>query len=312
VSSRFGPCTGYLAPLGFLPQMQAELSAVVAVHERLVIAAGPAQTSVWAENIWYEVESVHAPSIGIAAKELKSRQRNWWPYAWHLHRRHALIQEKLPHVAANPLRFPNAKPLSTLGSFALLDEQTLLLASRCSSPFPNGAPAFAEPSSPLPPSRAYLKLWESFTRLGVQPKPGERCIDLGASPGGWTWVLAHLGVEVTGYDRAPLDPSLLAMPNVRGVIGDAFQTKPEKIGAIDWLFSDVICYPERMLAHIQEWRASGLCKNYVCTIKFQGDAHYGVIAELLRIEGSQLMHLHCNKHELTWVLLADQGAAVSP
>ena len=48
-----------------------------------------------------------------------------------------------------------------------------------------------------PPSRAYLKLWELFTRLGHWPRSGERVLDLGASPGGWTFVLANqLGANV--------------------------------------------------------------------------------------------------------------------
>ena len=297
-------CTGYLAPDGFLPQMLAELSGVTQIQGRLVLAAGPEQRCVWAENIWHDVLTIHAPSIGAAAKELKSRQRNWWPYAWHLHRRHALLQEKLPFVSAKPMHYPQVQPASPLGSYCLSDELTLLAATRCSSPFPNGAPQFAEPTIGQPPSRAYLKLWEVFTRLGVQPKTGDRCLDLGASPGGWTWVLANCGAEVTAYDRAPLDPRLLARPNIHGVIGDAFSAKPDRLGPIDWLFSDVICYPERMLAHIKEWLASGLCQNFICTIKFQGSDHYGVIDELLQIEGSQLMHLYCNKHELTWSLLA--------
>ena len=44
-----------------------------------------------------------------------------------------------------------------------------------------------------PPNRAYLKLWEALVRLRRWPGPGERCLDLGASPGGWTYVLAKLG-----------------------------------------------------------------------------------------------------------------------
>jgi integrase len=46
------------------------------------------------------------------------------------------------------------------------------------------------------PSRAYLKLWELFTLIGEHPRPGELCLDLGSSPGGWTWVLQRLGARV--------------------------------------------------------------------------------------------------------------------
>ena len=37
-----------------------------------------------------------------------------------------------------------------------------------------------------PPSRAYQKLEEAFAWMGTAPRPGETCVDLGASPGGWT------------------------------------------------------------------------------------------------------------------------------
>ncbi len=65
-----------------------------------------------------------------------------------------------------------------------------------------------------PPSRAYLKLWEALVRFGRWPAPGDRCLDLGASPGGWTWVLAKLGANVTAVDKAPLAPAVAAMPGV--------------------------------------------------------------------------------------------------
>jgi hypothetical protein len=44
-----------------------------------------------------------------------------------------------------------------------------------------------------PPSRAYLKLWEVFSRLGVTPKKDDLCLDLGPSPRGWSWELIQQG-----------------------------------------------------------------------------------------------------------------------
>ena len=48
----------------------------------------------------------------------------------------------------------------------LLDANTLLAATRCTSAFPNGEVAFVEDSE-TPPNRAYLKLWEALTLLGA-------------------------------------------------------------------------------------------------------------------------------------------------
>ncbi|WP_457844104.1 SAM-dependent methyltransferase, partial [Staphylococcus aureus] len=79
-----------------------------------------------------------------------------------------------------------AAPTAPLGSWTLLAPDRMLAAARCSSPFPNGEVGFIEDKAG-PPNRAYLKLWEALVRLRRWPQPGERCLDLGASPGGWTY-----------------------------------------------------------------------------------------------------------------------------
>lgn len=297
--------TAYLAPRGFEAQLEAELRAhglKPRLYDRLFVTEAPAVSVVWCHNVWYDAELLTVRSIGDAAKQLKARQRNWWPYAFHLHRRTELIQEQLPHVSAKPLAFPAAIPAAPLGSWTLLEEGTMLAAAHCSSPFPNGEPAFEE-YKVGPPSRAYLKLFEALTKLGVRPAPGERCLELGASPGGWTWVLARLGTTVEAVDRAPLDPMIASMQGVTWRQGDAFALKPDPSQPIDWLLSDVICYPERLLAFVKTWVASGACRRFVCTVKFQGDGGYEILREFAQIAGSQIVHLYNNKHEVTWARL---------
>jgi 23S rRNA (cytidine2498-2'-O)-methyltransferase len=276
---------------------------VAAVHERLVIADGPPRPAAWAENIWYDPVKIEIRSIADGAKALRGIQRNWTLYSTRLHRRAKLIQERLPSVSAKPLVFPQAPPTSPLGSWTLLDENTILAASYCSSPFPNGAVAFVE-DKVTPPNRAYLKLWEALTRIGRMPGPGDLCLDLGASPGGWTWVLQTLGARVIAVDKAPLESRIAALPNIEPRRDSAFALKPQDIGAVDWLFSDVICYPERLYRLATAWIESGLARNMVCTIKFQGATDFAMQRRFAEIPGAQLMHLHNNKHELTWVKLA--------
>jgi 23S rRNA (cytidine2498-2'-O)-methyltransferase len=312
--------TAYLAPEGFIEQLHEELRRAGAVvtyrHEGLFVCDGPAVASAWAANVWHDCRELAAESIGSAAKALRDIQRNWAMYAPLHHRRAALIQERLPHVSAKPIVFPAKAPAAPLGSWTLLSADLparsrsgfasakagrMLAAARCSSPFANGEVAFVEDRTG-PPNRAYLKLWEALVRLGRWPGPGERCLDLGASPGGWTWVLARLGAAVIAVDKAPLDPRVAAMPGVAWRGESAFALAPESVGGIDWLFSDIACYPARLLRLVETWRSSGLVRNFVCTLKFQGETDHDSAAAFAAIPGAQVLHLHHNKHELTFLL----------
>jgi 23S rRNA (cytidine2498-2'-O)-methyltransferase len=217
------------------------------------------------------------------------------------HRRASLIQERLPHVSAKPIVFPAAAPMAPLGSWTLLAPDQLLAAQRCSSPFANGEVAFVEDRSG-PPNRAYLKLQEALVRLGRWPGSGERCLDLGASPGGWTYVIAKLGAQVIAVDKATLDPKVAAMAGVEWRGESAFALEPSSVGPVAWLFSDIVCYPARLLRLVEKWRASGMAKNFVCTIKFQGETDHNSAEAFAAIVGARVLHLHHNKHELTFLL----------
>jgi 23S rRNA (cytidine2498-2'-O)-methyltransferase len=294
-------CVGYLAPQGFLPELRQELGqGVTDLFDHLVLAAPPEKPVMWAANIWKDPMFIPIDSIGDAARKLRDIQRNWAHYPFALHRRAALIAEKLPKVSAKPLVFGSAAPTAPLGSWTLIDANTLLAAPHCSSPFPNGEVQFVEDRLGAP-SRAYLKLWDLFTVLGEAPKAGEFCLDLGACPGGWTWVLQQLGARVLSVDKAPLDDRIARLPNVSYRSESAFALDPQTIGPVDWLFSDIICYPSRLLTLVQKWLASGLVRRFVCTVKFQGETDFATAQKLAEIPGSRLLHLHHNKHELTWI-----------
>jgi 23S rRNA (cytidine2498-2'-O)-methyltransferase len=241
-------------------------------------------------------------SVTDAARRLRAIQRNWALYSSRLHRRARLIQAKLPHVSAKPLEFPGPAPAAPLGSWTLLDEGTVLASAECTSPFPHGEARFVE-FKVGPPNRAYLKLWEALTLLGARPGPGDVCLDAGASPGGWTWALSRLGARVIAVDRAPLDPAVGRMPGVEERKQSAFSVRPEHDGPFDWILSDVVCYPERLWEWVRVWLESGKARSFVCTLKFQGASHYGVIRDFASVPGSRLVHLSANKHELTWMLL---------
>jgi 23S rRNA (cytidine2498-2'-O)-methyltransferase len=296
--------SAYLAPEGLTEPLLDELDGVIAVHDQLVLSSQPSKQAHWAQNIWRNPQTIHIDSINDAAKKLKAIQRNWCLYSYQLHRRAKLILEKLPLVNSKLINFPSPFPAVRPGTFTLLDENTLLASAECSSPFPNGEAHFVEDKQG-PPNRAYLKLYEALTLAGVTPQPGEFCIDVGGSPGGWAWVIHQCGAEVLSIDRSPLSASVVKLPGVSFEKRDAFSLLPENFEregkTVDWLFSDLICYPEKLYEWILKWVESGICKNFICTLKFKGKPDLSIIHKFADIPDSRVVHLFHNKNELTWL-----------
>jgi 23S rRNA (cytidine2498-2'-O)-methyltransferase len=291
----------YLAAEGFEPVLADELArrgvTVSDWHGRLALSPDSPVAAAWAQDIWTDPREIEVSSVKSAADALRAMQRNWAAYGVDHHRRMALIVDRLPPVKARALVFPEPAPASHLGAWTLLAADRLLASPVKSTPFVNGACVFEEDHIG-PPSRAYLKLWEALTRLGRWPGPGETCLDLGASPGGWTWVLAKLGATVTAIDKAPLAPEVAAMPGVIERLDSAFAMAPEPV---DWLCSDIIAYPDRLLALVQRWIEAGAAKHIVCTIKFQGPTDHDAAEAFAAIPGGRVIHLFHNKHELTFL-----------
>lgn len=259
----------------------------------------------WARTTMLNPFILHFDSIGDAASELKKIQRNWAPYQYTCFRRAQFIQEKLPYINLKDRKFPVQIPQNPIGLYTLIDEHTLIASAETNSYLPAGTLHFIEDHE-NPPSRAYLKIQESLTMANLLngtdlPKAGEKCFEAGACPGGWTWVLVGLGAEVYAVDRAELASELMSNPLVKFQAHDAFTLKPEEIGPVDWVFSDVICYPERLLEWIKKWLDSGMTRNMICTIKMQGEINWSLIQQFADIPDSKIVHLNYNKHELTWI-----------
>jgi len=265
----------------------------------------------WARTCLLEPLLIHFESIGEAASALKEIQRNWAPYQFQLFRRASLIQEKLPHINLKDRPFIFDIPSSPMGLYTLLDEHTMLASAVTSSALPAGKITFIEDHE-NPPSRAYLKVQEGLTMarhfFGMNlPSEGSACFEAGACPGGWTWVLRKLGAEVFAVDRAPLADSLMNDSHVHFLAHDAFTLKPEEIcremgvEKLDWVFSDVICYPERLFEWVNLWLSSGRTKNMLCTIKMQGAVDWDLVSRFAAIPKSRVVHLNYNKHELTFI-----------
>jgi 23S rRNA (cytidine2498-2'-O)-methyltransferase len=52
---------------------------------------------------------------------------------------------------------------------------------------------------------------------------------------------------------------------------------------------------------VQRWIDAGAARNMICTIKFQGQTDHDIVREFAAIPGAQVLHLHHNKHELTFM-----------
>jgi 23S rRNA (cytidine2498-2'-O)-methyltransferase len=289
--------SAYLAPDGLEPTLAAWLerrgSHVLGWHGRLALSPDPALQCPWSLDTWFAPAEHSAPSVKAAADALREQQRNWSAYGVQHHRRMALIAERLPPVKAAPLVFPSPAPAAHLGAWTLLEPGRLLASPTKSSAFINGECRFIEDRLG-PPSRAYLKLWEALTLMGVRPGPGDQCLDLGASPGGWTWVLAQLGATVTAVDKAPVDPAVAALPGVTQALDSAFALEPRPV---DWLVCDVIAYPARTLALLERWLP--FARHVICSVKFQGETDHDTADRIAALPDVRLAHLFHNKHELT-------------
>lgn len=292
----------YYHKLDHRPQVLHELGDDIEfLDDHLILTRNqPLKYPAFAQDVWPDCEIITIKSINDGIQNLKKRKLRWFHYPLKSFRRAELINKELGKPEALPLNFPtNYSNRFNFGIFSLLNDNELLI---CKQPFkkvPLGQYEFVE-NKIIPPNRAYLKLWEALSILNKYPKAGETCIDLGASPGGWSWVLASFNAKVISVDKAELAPNISKMPQIKFLQESAFALDPNDFEKVDWLVCDVICYPERSLNLIEQWLATDKVKQIICTIKLQGKEDWDTIKKLQAIPNSQLLHLYQNKHELTW------------
>ncbi len=290
----------YLAKPEYINELCAELGDVSTVIDNLVFSTQQKPDVCFALDVWLEPNLVKFESISEAARILRAAGKYWFPNPiTHIRRAHLIMSElrKLPILTHT---FPLKNDIPPIGCFSLLDKNTLLYsATRWKKP-PLGDHQFIEDKK-NPPNRAYLKLWEALTLLGNYPKPGELALDLGASPGGWSYVMHTLGTRVTAVDKAPLDPRIQNLPTLTFLQQSAFALEPEKFEEkIDWVLCDVACYPDRLYDLVNKWLESGKAKQLIFTIKLQGETNLEAIKKFQAIPGARVINLFHNKHEATF------------
>ena len=140
---------------------------------------------------------------------------------------------------------------------------------RDSSPWPLGIPRLRMHADA--PSRSALKLEEALLVLLDEDERKQllrdsmRAADLGAAPGGWTWVLMRHGLNVTAIDNGPLRPHLLEAGRVEHLRADGFGWQPPQ--ALDWMVCDMVEQPRRVAERMATWMREGWCRQAIFNLK---------------------------------------------
>ncbi len=152
-----------------------------------------------------------------------------------------------------------------------------------SAMWPMGIPRLKFPRQA--PSRSTLKLeeaWHHFiprdqwdTRLAA----GMTAVDLGASPGGWTWQLVNRDIEVMAVDNGPMDEALLESGLVGHYRADGFAFRPKR--PVDWMVCDIVEKPAKNAALLETWIGEGLCREAVVNLKLPMKQRYAEVKRLL-------------------------------
>jgi len=110
-------------------------------------------------------------------------------------------------------------------------------------------------------------------------RSGMSAVDLGAAPGGWTWILARRGLAVTAVDRGALSPQAQHAGAVRHLAQDAFPFRPAH--PVDWLVCDIVDKPARVAELIERWFLNGWCRQAIFNLKLPMKQRYRDAALML-------------------------------
>jgi 23S rRNA (cytidine2498-2'-O)-methyltransferase len=174
-----------------------------------------------------------------------------------------------------------------------LDSSTAYIgigALRNSNPHPMGIARLKMPRGA--PSRSTLKLEEAILNLLTDCERdtylcnGMTAVDLGASPGGWTWQLAQRGMRVQAVDNGPMDQALMDGGLVKHVRADGFKYRPQK--PVDWLVCDMVERPLHISRLISRWLVNGDCAHAVFNLKLPMKQRYAVTRECRQLLEAEL------------------------
>ncbi|MBN8262438.1 MAG: 23S rRNA (cytidine(2498)-2'-O)-methyltransferase RlmM [Xanthomonadales bacterium] len=138
-----------------------------------------------------------------------------------------------------------------------------------SAPWPLGIPRLRMHANA--PSRSALKLEEALLVLLDDDerrrllREGMRAADLGAAPGGWTWVLTRHGLRVQSIDNGPLRQHVLDTGLIEHLRADGFSWQPAQ--ALDWMVCDMVEQPRRVAERMATWMREGWTRHAIFNLK---------------------------------------------
>jgi 23S rRNA (cytidine2498-2'-O)-methyltransferase len=138
-----------------------------------------------------------------------------------------------------------------------------------SAPVPGGIPRLKFP--PAAPSRSTLKLDEAFLTLldGSERlrwlERGMKAVDLGASPGGWSYQLVRRGIQVIAIDNGAMDGVLMRSGMVQHERVDGFKYKPKR--PVDWMVCDMVEQPLKVAQLAAHWINDKRCRFAMVNLK---------------------------------------------
>jgi len=304
-----------VAPEEHRARLQAELEAaswrVDEVFGRLLWARSPkvvpAQPLVWAIDCWRRPQRIRWKDDGELSDLVRSSLK--------LGSVQDSTKDPCRWLDCSTRRFENSQSvLKLLKSIPIASERMKwaqiradegVLAAQSLWPwgFLRGAPRLRPKAAP---SDAISKLLEAFEMVGA-PQKGDRVIDLGASPGSWTYAALSSGARVFACDRSPLASQswpVALTQRLQFRSGNAFawdfsEHKP------DWILSDLICTPEKLWGSLEKWIQDHPTARFVCTLKFKGDEGLDWIPRFSQVPGAAVIHLQNNQNEVCFLKMPE-------
>ncbi len=179
--------------------------------------------------------------------------------------------------------------------------------------WPGGVPPITLPPRMI--SRAYLKIVEALAWSALPIQPGDRCVEIGSSPGGSCLALLERGLLVTGIDPAEMDSEVLEHPHFTHIRAIAKNVKRSIFRECRWLVMDANVAPNYTLDTLDGVLTQGGARpeGLVLTLKLTDPAlaeKLPAIAERIRRYGYRrvrMRQLAYNRQEICVVV--DQAIA---